>query len=649
MHYQGLSRRQRVAQTATGRSSTPNYRYPSERWLLLITLLIIGAALLFSRALSLQGLAIFFVVGTVINYFLIRSYIEGLKRDAIQVSDTQFPELKALLDECRRHVDIPPDTRLFVSYSPYMNAFAIGLGRPYSIMLFSALVDHLDADELKYVISHEMGHIKFGHTIWLTLIGQLGRQTYGLPLIGSVYRFFFLLWRRAAELTADRAGLVGCGHLDKAVSSMVKFGAGPWLARWVDSKALAKQARQSNGNFFAAFSETWASHPLMTTRIRRLINFATSERFYVIRPDARRSSSSRRTDSPSEPASQKKLDKSTRKRHERRVIRRLTRPGRSSQPVSMLSSEIEMELAAEVSDDGPSSDADNLDVSPNSATLDWSKAIGFNRLNVSAIRANAEQAEMWLRLGELLQSYGQADEATLCLQRAQGLVTNSVSSAPADPFSLQHRDLSLAVGLPQPVPLASPAASSCSTCGTVNPPGTHYCYQCQFQLQKPCLQCQTWLPAGYANCFSCGQNQAQIITALKAEAKELRKIAQQPLIPRGLTKWEIIFGSIFLADALLVILTLAWKTIDTAPDQARLYFAGAIVMISVGVIVAIIWTRSRARRYWRLFDKLDLATHRYNDIADLLARQGVPLEPARIAPHDPWRWAYDDWSSGSSL
>ncbi|MDH3675284.1 MAG: M48 family metalloprotease, partial [Anaerolineae bacterium] len=143
MHYQGLGRRQRVAQTATGRSSTPNYRYPSERWLLLITLLIIGAALLFSRALSLQGLAIFFVVGTVINYFLIRSYIEGLKRDAIQVSDTQFPELKALFDECRRHVDIPPDTRLFVSYSPYMNAFAIGLGRPYSIMLFSALVDHL--------------------------------------------------------------------------------------------------------------------------------------------------------------------------------------------------------------------------------------------------------------------------------------------------------------------------------------------------------------------------------------------------------------------------------------------------------------------------------------------------------------------------
>jgi len=152
----------------------------------------------------------------------------------------------------------------------------------------------------------------------------------------------------------------------------------------------------------------------------------------------------------------------------------------------------------------------------------------------------------------------------------------------------------------------------------------------------------------HANCFSCGQNQAQIITALKAEAKELRKIAQQPLIPRGLTKWEIIFGSIFLADLLLVILTLAWKTIDTAPDQARLYFAGAIVTVSVGVIVAIIWARSRARRYWRLFDELDLATQRYNDIADLLARQGVQLDPARIAPHDPWRWAYDDWSSGRS-
>jgi len=71
-----------------------------------------------------------------------------------------FRRSTTLVDDCRRHVDIPADTPVFISYSPYMNAFAMGLGRPYAIVLFSALVDHLDEAELKYVIRHEMGHIK---------------------------------------------------------------------------------------------------------------------------------------------------------------------------------------------------------------------------------------------------------------------------------------------------------------------------------------------------------------------------------------------------------------------------------------------------------------------------------------------------------
>jgi Zn-dependent protease with chaperone function len=648
MHYQGLSRIQAAARPGARRSAAVNYRYPTESWLIVITLIIIAGAVVSSRAFSLQGLAIFFVIGLVINYLLIRSYIAALKRDAIQISDTQFPEIKTLFDECRQHVDIPPDTRLYLSYSPLMNAFAIGLGRPYSIILFSALVDHLDADELKYVIGHEMGHIKFGHTIWLTLIGQLGTQTYGLPLFGTVFRFFFLFWSRAAELTADRAGLVGCGHLDRAISAMVKFGAGPWLARWVDSRALAKQARETNGNVLAAFQETLGSHPMMTTRIRRLINFATSETFHILRPDAKRTSANGQAKSRPELANHSSPNGSGRKPGNRRVIRRLTLADRQISPAALLTDDNDSAVDSLSADDSPEPTGDHFGSSPATNHIDWSQAVSFNRLNLSAIKANAEQAEMWLRLGELLQSNGQSDEATLCLQRAQGLVTGSDLPARVSDGSGPSRDLAPALGQPGLTPLTSPAGDPCPTCGTLNRAGIHYCYQCRSQLQKPCLQCHTWIPANHPNCFSCGQNQSQMITALKAEAQVLRKIAQQPLPPRRLTKWELIFGSILLIDVLLVLSTLAWQNLETFPDYARLYLAGAIVSLSAGVAVAIIWSRSRARRFWRLFDEIDDATGRYNEIGSLLARQEVHLDPPHLAPHDPWRWAHHDWSRRTS-
>lgn len=214
MNYRSLGRMPAAMRMRSTWPYGSSYRYPTERWMLMITVLIIGMAIFSSAVFSLWRLFFFFLIGTVINYFFIRSIIESLKRDAVQVTNDQFPELKALIDECRRHIDIPPDTRVFVSYSPYMNAFAIGLGRPYTIVLFSALIDNMDADELKYVIGHEMGHIKFGHTVLLTLIGQLGSRTYGIPILRDLFYIAFLFWSRAAELTADRAGLVGCGRLD---------------------------------------------------------------------------------------------------------------------------------------------------------------------------------------------------------------------------------------------------------------------------------------------------------------------------------------------------------------------------------------------------------------------------------------------------
>jgi Zn-dependent protease with chaperone function/RNA polymerase subunit RPABC4/transcription elongation factor Spt4 len=277
---------QSAPQATTASPPTLDYRYPNEHQTLVITITAIVIALLLFSTVSLGAFFVLTAMLVGLNYLVIRVKAEGTMRSALHVSERQRPDIYALVNECRRYVDIPSDTRVFIIQSPILNAYAFGLGKPYSIVLHSALIKNLDRDELKSVIGHEMGHIKFGHTNILSLIGVLGGQTFGIPLVGMLIRYAFLFWERTTEFTADRAGLVACGHLDKAVSTELKLGVGPELAEEVDMRELAQTWRAEKGNILGTFGEMQSTHPMMLTRIQKMIEFGTSEAYRHVRPDA---------------------------------------------------------------------------------------------------------------------------------------------------------------------------------------------------------------------------------------------------------------------------------------------------------------------------------------------------------------------------
>lgn len=272
---------------------TINYRYPGEKLVLLATFVVSFFLLLILTPFTLGGLIVVLGGGFALNYFWIRATIEGYKRSAVKVGGRNFPEIREIVNNCAERLSISAsDIDVYVVNSPILNAFATGVGRPFCIVLHSELIKALSREQLSSVIGHEMGHIKFGHTSYLTIIGQLGNQTMGIPIIGSLFRYAFLLWSRKAEFSADRAGLIVSGDIDEAISTEVVLAVGPELAGKVDMAELARQARESNGNLLASFGEMSGTHPMMTSRIQEMINFVHSETFRRLRPDADVSNSS---------------------------------------------------------------------------------------------------------------------------------------------------------------------------------------------------------------------------------------------------------------------------------------------------------------------------------------------------------------------
>lgn len=265
---------------------TLNYRYPTEYRNLVLTLILVVAVLAFTATMSFGTLMLVILGLVVLNYIVIRVQIEGFKRSAVAVTIDQYPEVHQVVEKCRHYVPVPPDTQVYIVFSPKLNAYAMGMGKPYAIILHSALVEALDAQELATVIGHEMGHIYFGHTTLLTFIGVLGNQTLGIPLLGDVIRFAFLFWSRATEFTSDRAGLIAGGRLDKAISTEVKLAVGPELARKINMGALERQAAETRTNFLSQLGEMQSTHPMLTSRLQKMREFAFSEQYRLLRPDA---------------------------------------------------------------------------------------------------------------------------------------------------------------------------------------------------------------------------------------------------------------------------------------------------------------------------------------------------------------------------
>jgi Zn-dependent protease with chaperone function len=161
---------------------------------------------------------------------------------------------------------------VFIVPGRQLNAYTFGLGSPKVIVLYQPMIKVMDADELKFVIGHEMGHVVFGHTWLNTLIGGMA----GMPSsfgAAVIFTFAFRWWNRACEYSADRAGLIACGKPVKAISALAQLEVGDFNTAEELRQALAVIERQDD-SLENILGETLSDHPMIVKRIKALRDFA---------------------------------------------------------------------------------------------------------------------------------------------------------------------------------------------------------------------------------------------------------------------------------------------------------------------------------------------------------------------------------------
>ena len=199
--------------------------------------------------------------------------------DAVRVGPTQFPRLNALYTDVLTSMDWSIKPELFVSQTPFANAGAFGMDRPF-IVIQSGTLKLLDDDELRNVLGHELGHVMSGHALYHTLLVLLLNVSLSaLPFLAGFailpIQLALLEWFRKSELSSDRAGLLACQDPTASLRVNLKFAGGGDMTQ-MDLNAFLAQAKEfeeSGGaldRIFKILGVLGRSHPFNTVRAAEL-------------------------------------------------------------------------------------------------------------------------------------------------------------------------------------------------------------------------------------------------------------------------------------------------------------------------------------------------------------------------------------------
>ncbi len=250
--------------------SSRAYEHPADRGALVALRSLTGVDTVF-RKLS----------GIVNERSLRLSYLSS----AVRVSETQFRDLYDYVRDASYILDLDDVPELYVTQNPFANAMTIGSDQPF-IVLSSGLVDLLDAEELRFVVGHEVGHALSGHAVYRTMLvslTQLALRVAWFPIGYIGLRAIVMAleeWHRKSELSCDRAGLLASQDPDAAKRALMKSAGGSRLAE-MSSVAFLEQAREyesagdARDGVLKLINLLGSAHPAAVIRVAEIDRWAS--------------------------------------------------------------------------------------------------------------------------------------------------------------------------------------------------------------------------------------------------------------------------------------------------------------------------------------------------------------------------------------
>ena len=198
--------------------------------------------------------------------------LKRLLSNSVKVSPEIFPKISKAIENVFQKLQINNNFSFFVTANHFeiqATCSAMPLSDTAEIILTSKLIELLNQDELESVIAHEIAHFYYQHNLYPNPSNSKSR----LELLNLMY------FSRAAEISADRVGFLGCKSLENSLRAMLKItsGLGGEHLKFNFSAYLdqLRELQEHKGDKNSIYS----THPNFLNRMQALIWFSMTKEY----------------------------------------------------------------------------------------------------------------------------------------------------------------------------------------------------------------------------------------------------------------------------------------------------------------------------------------------------------------------------------
>ena len=185
----------------------------------------------------------------------------GVGGTAVQLSEHQYPDLYQTAEDFARRIGLRRRPQIFLTQRQrgtqrVRRASDRPRLRRASNELFANLYDN-NRNGLRFILGHELGHIRFHHVaLWYQLAVAYSQR---IPLLGPALS-------RLREYSSDGQG---AALSPQGATGLVLLASGRYTENAVDLDELVQQGRELHG-FWVGLTQLPRSHPFTVRRLERL-------------------------------------------------------------------------------------------------------------------------------------------------------------------------------------------------------------------------------------------------------------------------------------------------------------------------------------------------------------------------------------------